>query len=776
MLARAAAIRYDPPPMPAYRFPILVWSHPLGCTACLVEDARDIAAMGKTASDAVAQLKELLQWQVKSQRQIRQPNFEDPKLIWMKAEVRPEYQADERVFSVSQTVLLRFPAVLGKDRAGLAACALPTLGVRFTYDENADLPALAAHYVQLELKGKTPQELSRHLPPMAVELTDVSIQVPKDAGSREAEPNLDPLPQVAEPLGVRGTRSRLSRPWQRDAQVNRLTSVLGGEKINVLILGESGVGKTATLVEAVRKVERGDVDFGPADPSDDEKDTLRVKNRFWLSSAARLIAGMKYLGQWQERVEEVISKLSDIDGVLCVDNLLDLVRTGGESPNNSLAAFLVPYLQRGELRLVGESTNAELDACRRLLPAFASVFTIVEIPEFNPPAAVAALSQLATVAKQNLKVDFTPDAIRQVYRLFSRFMPYQSFPGRAAAFTTDLFDRAAHAKEPSVSSALVIERFIQLTGLPELFLRDDQPLQFDEVLESFSEKVIGQSAACRTAAGVITTFKAGLNDPARPLGVLLFCGPTGVGKTELARTIAEFLFGKGEKRDRLVRLDMSEYSGPGAARRLLGTPGGEPSELIKRLREQPFTVVLLDEIEKADAEVFDLLLGVFDEGRLTDRYGRLTTFRSALIIMTSNLGADRMEPFGLSKSSSSNYDMEAASFFRPEFFNRIDAVVTFDPLSEQTIRGIAIAELGRIAQREGLTANRVKLRWSDEIVTMVCEAGYDARYGARPLQRAIETLVVTPLAKFLVGRGKLKDVTVTVQRGSGGAMEFSVGG
>jgi ATP-dependent Clp protease ATP-binding subunit ClpC len=247
-----------------------------------------------------------------------------------------------------------------------------------------------------------------------------------------------------------------------------------------------------------------------------------------------------------------------------------------------------------------------------------------------------------------------------------------------------------------------------------------------------------------------------------------------VGKTELARTIAEFLFGKGEKRDRLVRLDMSEYSGAGAARRLLGSPGGEPSELIKRLREQPFTVVLLDEIEKADAEVFDLLLGVFDEGRLTDRYGRLTTFRSALIIMTSNLGADRMEPFGLSRSPASNYDVEAMSFFRPEFFNRIDAVVTFAPLSEATIRGIAIAELGRISQREGLAAFRLELRWSDEIVTMVCEAGYDARYGARPLQRAIETLVVTPLAKFLVRRGKLRDATVVVSRGSAGAVEFSV--
>jgi ATP-dependent Clp protease ATP-binding subunit ClpC len=754
--------------MPSYRFPILVWTHAAGSTACLVEYRQDIAALGSTPSDAVSQLKELLQWRVKSGAGVRQPNFVEPKLSWLKAEVRPEYQTDERVYPVSQTVLLRLPGVLGKDRSGMSLCALPTIGVRFTYDETADLPALAAHYIQLSLKGQTPQQLARHLPPTSVELTDVAVQVPKEASTKENEADLDPLSQVAEPIGARGQRSRLSRPWQRDVQVNQLERMLSREKSNLLLLGEGGVGKTAVLVEAVRRVERLGVE-----PAGDESDQPRPKHRFWLSSAARLIAGMKYLGQWEQRAEELISTLSEIDGVLCVENLLELVRTGGEGTGDSVAAFLVPYLQRGELRLVGEATPSELDACRRLLPAFAAVFSVVEIPQFNSTEAVEALTQLAGVAKQNLKVDFAGDAIRQVHRLFARFMPYQSFPGRAAGFTTDLFDRAAHSKKHVVDSTAVMQRFIQLTGLPEMFLRDDQPLKFDEVVESFAAKVIGQNAACRSTAGVITTFKAGLNDPNRPLGVLLFCGPTGVGKTELARTISEFLFGQGEKRERLVRLDMSEYSGPGAARRLIGSPQGEPSELIKRLREQPFCVVLLDEIEKADAEVFDLLLGVFDEGRLTDQYGRLTTFRSSLIIMTSNLGAQQMEPFGLSKTSPSSYDTEAMSFFRPEFFNRIDAVVTFEHLSGTTIRLIAVAELQRIGGREGLKNSNIQLRWSEAVIDLLCQVGYDARYGARPLQRAIETLIVTPLAKFLVEKSKLRDATVQVSVGSDGGILFS---
>ena len=232
--------------------------------------------------------------------------------------------------------------------------------------------------------------------------------------------------------------------------------------------------------------------------------------------------------------------------------------------------------------------------------------------------------------------------------------------------------------------------------------------------------------------------------------MLLFCGPTGVGKTELAKAISQFLFGSGERKDRLVRLDMSEYSSPGAAERIIGAADGEPSDLIKRFRQQPFSVLLLDEIEKAAPEVFDMLLGVFDEGRLTDCHGRLTTFRSALIIMTSNLGADRMTPFGLSKQPAGTYNAEAMSFFRPEFFNRIDAVVIFDALQESTVRQIAVNELNRIAEREGLARHAIRLEWSDAVVDLLVKRGYDVRYGARPLQRAIEELVVTPLARFLI--------------------------
>jgi ATP-dependent Clp protease ATP-binding subunit ClpC len=330
-------------------------------------------------------------------------------------------------------------------------------------------------------------------------------------------------------------------------------------------------------------------------------------------------------------------------------------------------------------------------------------------------------------------------------------------------FVRALFDRAALDNLAEITADTVITQFGRQTGLPELFLRDEIPLKHAEVVETLSREVIGQAGACEAAAGIVTTFKAGLNDPARPLGVLLFCGPTGVGKTELAKALSRYFFGHGDDRNRMVRLDMSEYAGPGAAAKLMRDAQGQPSELIKRVRQQPFTVVLFDEIEKADAEVFDMLLGVFDEGRLTDHLGRTTNFRSAVLIMTSNLGAGKMGAVGFEDAGPPSYEGEAMAFFRPEFFNRIDMIVRFDPLSEESVLAITRKELAALARREGLAA--AKVTWAETLVKQIAIAGYDARYGARPLQRTIEQRVVAPLARLLVDRPELKGQTISIDVG-----------
>jgi ATP-dependent Clp protease ATP-binding subunit ClpC len=451
-----------------------------------------------------------------------------------------------------------------------------------------------------------------------------------------------------------------------------------------------------------------------------------------------------------ERCVQLIAELDEAGGVLCAESLLDLVREGGESPTNSVAAFLLPYAQRGELRLVGEATPAEVDACRRLLPGFIDVFQLLSLEPFTRQQAVNVLDHLSAQLGQNAHMEVGRGVVDQVYHLFRRFAPYGAFPGKAAAFLTQVFERARQDRLSEVCTEQVMREFVRQTGLPELFLRDELPLDRDEVLAAFRRQVIGQEEACQAAADLVLTFKAGLNDPTRPVGVLLFCGPTGVGKTEMAKALANFFFGHGDRGERMVRLDMSEYTGYRAGERLLSQPDGRPSELIQKLRQQPFAVLLLDEVEKADPEVFDVLLGVFDEGRLTDRFGRVTSFKSAIIVMTSNLGAGKAESFGFARPAGVAYASEALQFFRPEFFNRLDGVVTFQPLAAGTIRAITEKELAEVAAREGLARAGVRLGWSERLVEHLARAGFDARYGARPLQRALEALVVAPLARYLL--------------------------
>lgn len=769
--------------MAAHRYPILLFQAHAGLfTAVLVEDGGDIAGIGASDADAREQLRDYLEWNLKQRPWLAAPDFLDPSLTTLKVDVRPEYLTDKRPYPVSQTIPLRVPVVTGRTGAGLLVAAVPTLGIRFNFYDKDDLRPLVIQYVQAAMKGRTPAEVSRFLPPADTQLDDLVIHVPRESAAAPQVPDLEELRAVADPLGAREVRGRYSRAWGREALIDRLIDTLRREKAPVLLLGDSGVGKTSLLANAARRIERDARSLGLS--TDTDEDSARAP-RFWITSAPRLIAGMQYLGMWQERLEGVIAQLGSISAFLCAESLLDLVRTGGTSPTDSLAAFLIPYLARGEARFITEATPAEWDAIRRLLPALADLFIILTVPPMPRDKAIDCLSQIAAAQRQNLKIEPARGLVETVYRLFARFMPYHPFPGKAANFVIDLFDRAARDRQSTLAPADAIGLFTTRTGLPQLFLRDELPLSEQSVIDKLQSQVIGQPRACQAAAATVTTFKAGLNDPARPLGVMLFAGPTGTGKTQLALSLAEFLFGheqlntqledsrwKMEKSPapssilhppsssasptRLLRLDMSEYSGPGAPERFLGTPLA-PADWIVKLRQQPFTVLLLDEIEKADPEIFDTLLAVFDEGRLTDTWGRVTWFRSAVIIMTSNLGAASGAGFGLIPSAAPAYEGEVRSFFRPEFFNRIDAVVTFDPLSGETVKAIARKELADLAKREGFTARNLRLTWSDALVDHLAREGFDSHYGARPLQRTIEKEVVAPLARYLVENPTLRD-------------------
>lgn len=740
--------------MPTYRYPVLICRDVANAYSAIAID-HGATGFAVSPTDARNDLRDYFQWLHRKEPWRPGPDFRNAELAWFTIAVRPEYRTNNRIHPCETEVAVRVACVLGKRESGQPTADLPLLGIRFDYSNPKQLPDLVRRYVLQKLEGLSPQDLNRFLPPKDVELVDLAVRVAKDSATADPLELVPTLKQVAEPVGDRAVRKNFARAWGREAEVPHLVRKLHNERANVLLVGEGGVGKTTLLVDAVKEAER------LAQEQDEEK---RNRRRFWLSSAGRIIAGMKYLGQWEARVEELIAELGALDGTLCVERLLELIRRGGFGPADSVASFLMPYLARGELRLVAEATPAELDACRRLLPGLVDLFQIVPVHAFDRATALAVVDRQLETASSSHGLEIRGGTGERIVRLFRRFQPYAPFPGPSSGFARELVEAQIRAGKKSVGPDDAIDRFRRRTGLPELFLRDELTLARQDVVNWFRARVIDQPDACDAAADVVTTFKAGLNDPSRPPAVLLFCGPTGVGKTHLALALAEYFFGSAEHairnaesktdrqfRNRLIRLDMSEFAGFDAVARLLGPPNGDPGPLVNKVRQQPFSVLLLDEIEKASRDVFDTLMGVFDEGRLTDSYGRVTNFRSTIIVMTSNLGAGSGSAVGFGREREGpRYRDAAMKFFRPEFFNRMDAVVTFEPLQPDTMKAIARRELDGIAERDGIARSGIRLVWHPSLVDELARIGFDARYGARPLQRAIERQVVAPLARWLL--------------------------
>ncbi len=733
--------------MPLLRFPVLLWRDFEGYyNAAPVEWDDDHAGCDRKPSLALKQVKKWLEWEYKEKAWLPEPDFLEPQLTSIAVKVRPQYKHGEKLFACEETVEMKVACVHGQQSGGLRLCSLPVLGVRFHYYDQKSLKKLVTEAVRHRLAEMPPGDIARFLPPADVKLSEVTIRTAPREREHRPPARLEALKQVAEPLGAANVQRRFVRAWQREREVGDLSTRLTMERANVAITGKAGSGKSTLLAAAVRNIER--------------TTKGETRHRFWLTSAERLIAGMRYLGEWEQRAEAVIAELAAIDGVLCVDNLLELVRQGGRDATDSLAAFFLPFLNAGELRIVGELNPQTLQATRRLLPGFADAFQILDLPEMNASTAREALSNLADQQGKQLGVTVTEPAIHTTHRLFKRFMPYQAMPGAATPFITNLIELSRQYEQAEIDTPEVLDEFVRKTGLPELFIRDERTLAYEEVLTHFRQSVIGQEDGCAAAATVAATFKAGLNPPGRPVGVLLFCGPTGVGKTEMAKALSGFLFEHGESAHRLIRLDMSEYAGWDAAQRLLMKPGGAPSDFIEKVRSQPFVVLLLDEIEKANSDVFDMLLGLLDEGRLTDEFGRTTNFESTIVIMTSNLGVTGKASVGFDGDSQHVYDREIRSFFRPEFFNRIDSVVTFQPLSRSVCEQIVEKQLEKLKSREGFVRRDLKITWEAAVVDLLVQTGFDARYGARPLLRAIEREVAAPVARYLVRFPDLQNATL----------------
>ncbi len=702
-------------------------------------------SLGANAEQAMRMLKSRVRRTVKS-------NHWSAHSVWAEAEiatrsfpVRPVVVHSDRRFPAGPKVDLPVRYLRLMDQRGELYCLLPDFGEMLYCPSPELFKSTLIEAIRAITALMTPSQLRKLWPPKHSELRWLRVKL-KEAGQglagRRSETNLS---LVAEPLASRQFNAPLGggREQVRSSLENAL------KRGSALVIGETGVGKTVLVASVARAIEEERRRKAKAERA--RGAVAAHVPVVWSTSGGRLIAGMRYLGQWQERLEAVVADLADIDGILAIENLLELVAIGGREPRDSLAAFLMPYIRGGRLRMVAEVTPTELDACRRLLPGLVDALAQIHLEPMPVDLETDLIRQSLKTRFQASKATFDPDVPRLVSRLCRQFQRHGAPPGPSMNFVDELTSRRRAAESPSHwTLSLTLDKFSKRTGLPIKLLDDAETIARSEVAATLSREVIGQSAACNTAAGVVTRIKSAVQDPGRPFACMLFCGPTGVGKTQLAKSLATYLFGASSHKLPLTRLDMSEFAGVAAGHRFLTDAGGQPTAWIQQIRTRPLSVLLLDEIEKASTEVFDILLSLLDEGRLTDRLGRVTSFRTSVVIMTSNLGSRHSTSLGFGDGQSVDYATEVRRAFRPEFFNRLDAVVPFAPLDRASIRSITEKELGDLRQREGLERYGRNITWTERLLDHLAQDGFDARLGARPLQRTIETLVVAPLARWLV--------------------------
>jgi ATP-dependent Clp protease ATP-binding subunit ClpC len=639
------------------------------------------------------------------------------------------------------------------------------------------------------------------------------------------------IDQLGMDLTAAARAGKLDPVIGRFKEIERVVQILSRRtKNNPALIGEPGVGKTAIVEGLAQRIASGDV-----------PETLMGKRLLTLDIGS-LVAGTKYRGEFEERLKKIIEEVKNSGNcVLFIDELHTLVGAGAAEGAVDAANILKPSLARGELQTIGATT---LDEFRKYIERDAALerrFQPVLVEEPSIEDTIEILKGIKERYEQHHRLEISDEAIKAAAELGSRYVPDRFMPDKAidlvdeaasrvrmqrasappslkevmrslesvqnekeSAIAAQQYELAAEYRDreaqlrsklehleqgwqaeqgkdkPVVTAEDIAQVVAMWTGIPVMQIAEEESARLLKMEDALRGRVKGQDEAVLTVAKAVRRARAGLGDPRRPNGAFIFLGPTGVGKTELVRALAEFMFGTEES---MVKIDMSEFMERHSVARLVGAPPGyigyeEGGQLTEAVRRKPYSVVLLDEIEKAHPEVFNILLQIMDDGRLTDAKGRKVDFRNTIIIMTSNAGAElirRETGLGFHKSQSQQsaqeqYDKmkekvlaEMKKLFRPEFLNRIDATVVFQALGREQIREIIDLLLTRTQKQ--LTEQRLTMEATDGAKDLLMDKGFDAVFGARPMRRAIQNLIEDPLAEGLLhGRFRPGD-TVLVDRG-----------